>query len=92
MSTTALTAGNTVSAEVPLIAEQAVRVRIEYSPRDRVMSIFWNDQTVIRHELPFLVTAPAQVRIGEDVRGAGGSLFRFWGRITVLERVVRPSS
>lgn len=91
VSSTSLTAHNSVFAEVMLAPGKPDRVRVEYSPHDLVMLVFWNDQKVLQHRLPFLITAPAQVEVGEDWTGVDDPPDPFRGSIKVLKRLVTPS-
>jgi hypothetical protein len=88
LSAAGFNAGNTASAEVSFVPGQPVRVRVDYSPRHLLMTVHWNGAAVIRHRLPFLVTASSQVRIGEDPTGDPPDAFT--GRLTVLERRIAP--
>lgn len=42
------------------------RIDLEFSPQDRIGVVSWNGQAILRHALPFLITARSQVRLGED--------------------------
>jgi hypothetical protein len=42
------------------------RIDVNFSPQDRNMIVRWNGSVVLTHPLPFLFTAPSQVRIGWD--------------------------
>jgi hypothetical protein len=39
-------------------------VGLDFTPRDRTMTVTWNGNVVLRHRLRFLVTAPSQIRFG----------------------------
>jgi hypothetical protein len=41
-------------------------VGLDYHPEDRVMTVTWNGQVVLRHALRFLVTARSQIHFGWD--------------------------
>jgi len=68
------------------------RFRVTYSRRTGAMQVERNGQTILRHPLPVLVTAPAQVTIGEN--GIDADVFpRFTGQIKILEnRVVETGA
>lgn len=53
-------------ADVPLEAAGFERIDLEFSPRDRIAVVSWNGKAVLRHALPFLLTARSQVRMGWD--------------------------
>src|SRR5262249_17524881 len=69
--------------EAPLGSRKMQRVGLEFTRADRIMSVIWNGTVVLRHELPFLITAPSQVHLGWDP--TFGSKYTFEGRIAVLE-------
>jgi hypothetical protein len=39
---------------------------LDFTPRDRTMTVSWNGAVVLRHRLRFLVTAPSQIHFGWD--------------------------
>jgi hypothetical protein len=69
--------------EVPLSSRKMQRVALEFTPADRIMSVTWNGRVVLRHELPFLITAPSQVHLGWDP--TFGSKHTFAGRVAMLQ-------
>lgn len=66
---------------VPLEHAGFQRVDLEFSPQDRNAVASWNGKVVLRHPLPFLVTARSQVRIGWD--NVFGQKAEFTGRFIV---------
>jgi hypothetical protein len=42
------------------------RVGLDFTPEDRIMTVSWNGNVVLRHHLRFLVTAPSQIHFGWD--------------------------
>lgn len=81
-ASTTLTAGVAASADVALIPGVPNRVRLEYDPQKATMTVDWNGATVLRHPLPSLITAPAQITIGEDHTGIDTWPGHFAGAIT----------
>ena len=64
------------------------RLRLDFDPPNRVITVQWNGETVLRHTLPFLITAPAQVTIGEDRAEIDPTPIRFPGRVFVISKVI----
>jgi len=52
---------------------------IQFNPQDRTMTVTWNGNVALRHQLRFLVTAPSQIRLGWDP--TLGNKSKFPGRI-----------
>jgi hypothetical protein len=50
-------------------------VGLEYTPADRIMTVSWNGNVVLRHHLRFLVTAPSQIRFGWDPTWGNSTMF-----------------
>jgi hypothetical protein len=69
--------------EVPLSSRRIQRVALEFTPADRIMSVTWNGTVVLRHELPFFITAPSQIHLGWDP--TFGSKHTFAGRIAMMQ-------
>jgi len=63
-------------------------LRLDYRPEDRAITVHWNGAIVLRHEIPFLVTAPAQVTIGEDRIEPDAQPLYFPGRVSVANIVI----
>jgi predicted transporter len=77
------------TAEVGFVPHAPNRLRFEFTPEDRFLTVHWNGAMVLRYPLSFLVTAPAQVTIGEDQTELGTyPQLPFPGRVTVVRRVV----
>jgi hypothetical protein len=55
-----------VTADVPLVSGGWNRIRWDYDPPSRMVTVRWNGQPALRHQVPVLVTAPVQLQIGED--------------------------
>jgi hypothetical protein len=79
ISSGAVTGGNRVAVELPTQPGRN-HVHLRYEPARHEMTIDWNGQPAIRQSLPFLVTAPAQVRIGEDRAEIDPRPAKFTGR------------
>jgi hypothetical protein len=86
-SATAPTSDNVRTADVTL-APGLNRAAVEFLPRSRLMMVRWNDRIVLEHELPFLVTAPSQLKFGED--SLFGRRSRFSGHIGSVLRRIEP--
>ena len=63
--------------------------RIEFSGKAKLLTVRLKNHTVFEERIHVLVTAPAQVRIGENGIDPGLTKQGFTGRIEVMERVVR---
>jgi hypothetical protein len=89
-SATSQVLGSVVSVETDAIPDAPNHLRLDYRPEDRAVTVHWNGAIVLRHEIPFLVTAPAQVTIGEDRAGTEAQPSYFFGRVSganiVIER------
>jgi hypothetical protein len=82
------TSGNTAYAEVTLTPGIPVRVRLAYLPERRQMQIEWNGERVLKHDLPFLVTAPGQVTMGVDRAELVPTADFFPGKVTTVARAI----
>lgn len=65
------------------------RAALEYNPQNRIMTVSWNGQVVLRHQLRFLVTAPSQIYLGWDP--TLGNKITFPRRMAILQREVLPA-
>ena len=63
--------------------------RIEFSGKAKLLTVLLKNHKVFEERIHVLVTAPAQVRIGENGIDPGLTKQGFTGRIEVMERVVR---
>jgi hypothetical protein len=52
--------------EVPLESSDWNYLEVNFAPEKLMMTVNWNDKIVLRHELPYLVTAPSQIHFGSD--------------------------
>jgi hypothetical protein len=77
-SETALGFGGPPPAEVPFTPGPQ-RISIEFTPANRTMTVYWNENPVLRHALLFLVTSRSQIRYGWDA--ALGNIKQFEGQI-----------
>lgn len=80
------TPGDSVTAEASLLRDHPNRMRVEFSPADRILSLEWNGERVLRRQLAYLVTAPDQFTIGED-RSEVSSVRTFVGRVQVIRKI-----
>jgi hypothetical protein len=81
---------NELSAEVPVIPGAPNRVLLEYEPASRTVSVRWNGQLALRHVLPYLVTAPAQLRVGEDRAEIDPTPLRYPWAVRVMTLRIEP--
>jgi hypothetical protein len=75
------TSGEVATADVAFVPGQPNRLRLEFTPADRFLSVHWNEELVLRYPLGSLVTAPAQVTVGEDRTETGFPPPPFVGRV-----------
>lgn len=68
-------------ADVPLEHSGFQRIDLEFSPQDRTAVVSWNGKVILRHSLPFLITARSQVRMGWD--DVFGRKSEFSGRVII---------
>jgi hypothetical protein len=71
--------------------DDGVEFRIAYSGKTTLLMVRMNGRMVFEEPIPVLITAPAQVRIGESGIEPAITQRGFTGRIEVLERVVREN-
>jgi hypothetical protein len=74
--------------EMPDPGAKPVAIRLTYSPETHKLATHVNGQEAISEQVGMLVTAPAQVAIGENFSDFSISVRRFTGRIGVVEKVV----
>lgn len=82
------TSGQEVTAQVIATGGGPNRVRLDFDPVSRTMLVRWNGEIVLRHTLPFLVTAPSQVTVGEDRAEIDPRPARFPGSVVVMSKIV----
>jgi len=80
--------GSVLSVDTDAIPGAPNHLRLDYRPEDRAVTVLWNGTAVLRHEIPFLVTAPAQVTIGEDRIEPNAQPLYFPGRVSVANIVI----
>jgi hypothetical protein len=83
------TPGGPVTADVRVLLDRPNRMRVEFTPSDRILSVDWNGKPALRRRLAYLVTAPDQFTIGED-RSLAGFETTFSGRVSVIRKVIDP--
>jgi hypothetical protein len=59
-------------------------VGLSFTPQDRMMTVSWNGNVVLRHRLRFLITAPSQIHFGWDP--TWGNKAAFPRRIVVFQQ------
>ncbi len=87
-SASPLILGQPAIADLPVLPNSPIQVHLSYQPKQHKIQVDWNGQAVIRQEIPFLVTAPAQVTTGEYRTDFGASPFVFSGRVSALTKTV----
>lgn len=80
----------TVTAELEAVRGGAVPFEIEFSPQSRSMSVSAAGRTVLVHPVARLVTAPSQVRVGENRIEWNLPTATFTGKLEGVRREVRP--
>lgn len=65
-------------------------VGLRFTPHDRIMTVSWNGNVVLRQPLRFLVTAPSQIHFGWDPTWSNKVAYP--GRIAVFEAKLLPAS
>ena len=80
------------TADVPLVEGAPNDLRFDYSPEDHTINVRWNGQLVKRHRIAALVTAPAQVTVGEDYTDFHAIGARFPGTVQVEFKTVNGNS
>ncbi len=88
VSAGAPTSGDVAAVEVDALPGTPHRLRLDYDPAGRAVTVQWNGQPVLRHVLPFLVTAPSQVTAGVDLTDTGLFQPRFPGRVSAITRLI----
>jgi len=82
------TEDSTVSSELPELAGKPAEIAVNYAPDSGNLSVSINRQVVLMHHTGTLLTAPAQVTIGENRIDRTITLPRFTGRIRDLRKTV----
>jgi hypothetical protein len=82
---------STVVEEVQHRAGEPADIRVMYSPESGKMATMLDGREVLVHEVGTLVTAPADVTIGENRVESGLTAARFSGQIADVIKTVRPS-
>jgi hypothetical protein len=71
------------NAEVPLLPGAPNRLKLDYIPENHTIEIHWNGELVMRHAITALVTAPAQVTVGQDHTDFSPGTAHFQGNVKV---------
>ena len=66
-------------------------INVTYSPDSRDLTTMLDGQTILVHHLTALLTAPAEVTIGENRIDSARTAGRFTGWIRTREKTVRPN-
>jgi hypothetical protein len=83
------TPGDPVTADVRMLSDRPNRMRVDFTPSDRMLSVEWNGERALQRRLTYLITAPEQFTIGED-RSLAGFETKFSGRVSIIKRVIDP--
>jgi hypothetical protein len=81
--------GSTVAQEVPYPGLQPVAVRVAYTPDSHRLTVSFDGREVLTQEVPMLLTAPAQVTVGENRIDRAVTPERFSGRINAIQKSLR---
>jgi hypothetical protein len=81
-SATAPNFGSVVSADTNAIEGAPNHLRLSYWPEQHSVTVLWNGVLILRHEIRYLVTAPAQVAVGEDRAEPVPTPSQFPGRVS----------
>jgi hypothetical protein len=73
--------GSTVTYDLGAFSTRVVDYRVVYRPGGETVTVAVDGREVLTHRIGRLVTAPAQVRIGEAPRHDSLSILRFTGKI-----------
>jgi hypothetical protein len=79
---------SSVSHDMPDPRDRPLHIGMTYSPETKTVSVTLDGTEVLTHSVPLLITAPAQVTIGENLSDFGFTARRFPGRVRTLERTV----
>jgi len=82
---------STIAHEIEDPGAKPVGIRVIYSPEAGKLTIGINGQEILVHSVGILVTAPAQVRIGENRIEFNTAVERFTGRIYGVRKIVTAS-
>jgi hypothetical protein len=61
-------------------------VALEFDPTTRIMTVRWNGNVTLTHQLSSLVTARAQLKFGEE--NSYGRILRFSGHVVPIRQIV----
>jgi hypothetical protein len=81
VSETSRQSGNRETAEVMANSRELNRLRFQFTPENRTVTVHLNGAEVLRHRLDYLITAPAQVMVGIDRTETGMDEPKFGGTI-----------
>ncbi len=82
---------STVSQEIEEPGNKPVEFEVTYSPDSGRMTTAANGHEILIHEIGILVTAPAQVTVGENRIEMNLTVRRFTGRIRSVRKIVRSA-
>ena len=83
---------STIAHEVEDRSDGPAEIRVTYAPESGKLATTWNGQEVLSHDIGTLVTAPAEITIGENRVEPGVTTARFTGRIRDVVKTVRAAS
>ena len=82
---------STIAHEIDDPGNKPVGIRVSYSPEAGKLTVSINGQEILVHSIGILVTAPAQVRVGENHVEFNVAVERFTGRIYGVRKIVTAS-
>jgi hypothetical protein len=80
---------STIVREIEDRAARLAEIRVTYTPESGKLAVIWNGREVLEHDIGTLVTAPAEITIGENRIDPGVTAARFTGQIRDLA-VTKP--
>ena len=76
----------------PPESDGRAEIRVSYAPESGQMTTMWNGREILVHDIETLVTAPAEITIGENLVEPGFAPSRFTGRIHGVVKTVGDGS
>jgi hypothetical protein len=81
---------STIQRELPDGDQKWAEVRAAYAPESGKLTITVNGRELLVHDIGTLVTAPAQITIGENRIASHVTIAKFTGRIYDISKTIRP--
>jgi hypothetical protein len=80
-----------VAGEAELDAAAPVKFQVKYAPETGELTVAVNGREILAQHIGTVITAPAQVTVGENRIADNLSVRRFTGRIHLIRKIVRGS-